>query len=88
MEKYFELLDKIENEKINIVKLYLLSSINMAGKNKKEEWAMVNYCYNLWIDIDVDIDLSRLADIVCWNWEEIKTNKKTNQDIIEMCLNY
>lgn len=82
MEKYFKLLEQIENEKIDIVKLYLLSSIKFTQDSKEEEWKIVNYCYDMWLKIDADIDLAKLADIVVENWEDIKEDKYGYNDII------
>lgn len=88
MEKYYKMLKNIEEQKIDMVKLFLLSTINMSQDTREEEWKIVNYCYNLWIDIDVDIDLVRLADIVVEHWEEIKRNEITDDEIINICLSY
>ena len=88
MEKYYNELKNIEEQKIDIVKLFLLSTINMSQATKKEEWKIVNYCYDLWIDTDVDLDLSRLADIVVENWEDIQNDKMLDDEIVEICLNY
>lgn len=88
MEKYYNVLKNIEEQKIDIVKLFLLSTINMSQATKEEEWKIVNYCYDLWIDTDVDLDLSRLADIVVENWEDIQNDKMLDDEIVEICLNY
>lgn len=88
MEKYYNVLKNIEEQKIDIVKLFLLSTINMSQATKEEEWKIVNYCYDLWIDTDVDLDLSRLADIVVENWEDIQNDKILDDEIVEICLNY
>lgn len=88
MEKYYNELKNIEEQKIDIVKLFLLSTINMSQATKEEEWKIVNYCYDLWIDTDVDLDLSRLADIVVENWENIQNDKMLDDEIVEICLNY
>lgn len=82
MEKYFKLLKQIENEKIDITKLYLLSCLEFTQDNEKEEWKMVKYCYNMWLKIDEDIDLAKLAYIVDKNWKDIKENKYGYNDII------
>ena len=86
MEKYYKMLKNIEEQKIDMVKLFLLSTINMSQDTRKEEWKIVNYCYDLWIDADVDIDLARLADIVVEHWEEIQKDEMTDDEIIEICL--
>ena len=88
MEKYYEVLKQIEGQKIDIVKLFLLSTINMSQATKEEEWKIVNYCYDLWLEADVDLDLSRLADIVVEFWGKIQNNEMTDEEIIEMCLSY
>ena len=88
MEKYFKLLGDIEKEKIDITKLYLLSSFQYSLDNEKDEWKAVNYCYDLWLMIDVDVSLSRLADIVADRWEEIKINKISKKEIIDILLDY
>lgn len=88
MEKYYEVLKQIEGQKIDIVKLFLLSTINMSQTTKEEEWKIVNYCYDLWLEADVDLDLSRLADIVVEFWGKIQNNEMTDEEIIEMCLSY
>ena len=87
MEKYYEMLKNVEEQKIDIVKLFLLSTINMSQDTKEEEWKIVNYCYDLWIDADVDIDLARLADIVVEHWKEIQNDEIFDDEIIEICLN-
>lgn len=86
MEKYYEMLENVEEQKIDIVKLFLLSTINMSQDTKEEEWRIVNYCYDLWIDTDVDIDLARLADIVVEHWKEIQNDEIFDNEIIEICL--
>lgn len=86
MEKYYNELKNIEEQKIDIVKLFLLSTINMSQATKEEEWKIVNYCYDLWLDTDIDLDLSRLADIVVEFWGKIQRDEMTDEEIIEMCL--
>lgn len=88
MEKYYNVLKNIEEQKIDIVKLFLLSTINMSQATKEEEWKIVNYCYDLWLEADIDLDLSRLADIVVENWEDIQNDKMLDDEIVETCLNY
>lgn len=82
MNKYFKILEQLENEKIDIVKLFLLSSIKFTQDNEEEEWKIVNYCYDMWLEIDDDIDLAKLADIVVENWEDIKKDKYGYDDIV------
>ena len=82
MEKYFEKLEDLENQKIDIVKLFLLSSVKFSQDNKKEEWNIVNYCYDMWLEIDEDIDLAKLADVVVENWKDIKKDKYGCDDIV------
>ena len=86
MEKYYNIIKNIEEQKIDIVKLFLLSTINMSQATKEEEWKIVNYCYDLWLEADIDLDLSRLADIVVEFWSKIQNDEMTDKEIIEMCL--
>lgn len=86
MDEYYEILDMIEAKRIDITKLYLLSCLE--GNGKEKEIQMMNYCYNLWLNADVDIELSRLADIVRDNWSRIQQDEMLDTDIIEMCLDY
>lgn len=88
MEKYYKMLGNIEEQKMDIVKLFLLSTINMSQDTKEEEWEIVQYCYKLWLYADTDMDLSRLADIVVEHWQEIKKNEITDDEIIDICLSY
>ena len=46
----------------------------------------MNYCYEVWLEADVDINLSRLADIVIEYWDEIQNDDMTSEDIIEEIL--
>ena len=82
MNKYFKILEQLENEKIDIVKLFLLSSIKFTQDNEEEEWKIVNYCYDMWLEIDDDIDLAKLAYIVVENWEDIKNDEYGYDDIV------
>lgn len=86
MEKYFKILEEIEKNNLDITKLYILSCLNL--KDKELAIRQMNYIYDLWIDTDVDLDLSRLADIVVENWEDIQNDKMLDDEIVEICLNY
>lgn len=85
MEKYFEMLEKINKENIYITKLYLLSCLDISDRELATE--QMEFCYDLWLEADVDMDLARLADIVKEYWEEIQNDKLTDEEIIEECLN-
>lgn len=86
MEKYFEILDKIIREGIDTTKLYILSCLDLEDRETAVK--QLNYIYKAWVDLDVDIDLSRLSDIVREHWDEIETNKISEDEIVEICLNY
>lgn len=86
MEKYYEILDMIKAENLDITKLYLLSCLRGEFVDSKTEIEAMNYCYDLWLDADVDLDLGRLADIVRDNYDEICNDELLDTDIIEMCL--
>lgn len=85
MEKYFKILEEIEKNNLDITKLYILSCLDL--KDRELAIRQMNYIYDLWIDADVDLDLSRLADIVVENWEDIQNDKMLDDEIIEICLN-
>lgn len=59
----------------------------MTQDTELEEWEIMNYCYDLWLNIDKDLCLSRLADTVVNNWGEIKSGETTKNEIIEEILN-
>lgn len=85
MEKYFEMLEKINKENIDMTKLYLLSCLDLSDKELATE--QMKFCYDLWLEADVDMDLARLTDIVDKNWEKIQNDEITDEEIIEECLN-
>lgn len=85
MEKYFEMLEKINKENIYITKLYLLSCLDISDRELATE--QMEFCYDLWLEADVDMDLARLTDIVDKNWEKIQNDEITDEEIIEECLN-
>ena len=78
MDKYFEMLDKIVEEKIDMTKLYILSCI----ERDEENLAKLDYIYDTWLDIDEDICLARLCDIVNTHWEEIKEETFDYEDLV------
>lgn len=84
MEKYFEILKTIKAERIDITKLYLLSCVSNSY-DEETKIKIMNYCYDVWIEADVDLDLSKLADVVCYEWNNIENKTFKKQDIIEMC---
>lgn len=86
MEKYFKILEEIEKNNLDITKLYILSCLDL--KDRELAIKQMDYIYDLWIEVDVDLDLSRLADIVVENWEDIQNDKMLDNEIVEICLNY
>lgn len=83
-KKYFEILDKIYKEKIDITKLYILSCCAM--ETDELDWAVMEYTYKCWLDADTDLDLAKLTAIVCDNWKEIQNEEIQEDEIISMCL--
>lgn len=78
MEKYFEILKEIEDNRIDMTKLYILSCIENFKPTKSLCYSLNNaifevmeYIYDTWLEIDEDICLAKLCDIVCEHWEEI-----------------
>lgn len=84
MEKYFEILNKISEEKIDITKLYILSCCSMD--TEELNWAVMEYTYDCWLEADTDLDLAILTAIVIDHWKGIETDRITTEEIIEMCL--
>lgn len=78
MEKYLEILKIMDENKIDNIKLHILSCIKHFKTNKtlyySQEQAIfevADYIYNTWLEIDGNICLEKLCDIVCEHWEEI-----------------
>lgn len=84
-KKYFKILNKIAEEKIDITKLYILSCCAM--NTEELDWAVMEYTYKCWLKADTDLDLAKLTAIVNDNWEEITEDKIDMEEIIDMCLN-
>lgn len=84
MDKYFEMLDKIMEENIDITKLYILSCCTMD--TKELGWEVMEYTYNAWLQADTDLDLARLTAIVVDHWQGIIEDKIDMQEIIDICL--
>lgn len=88
-EKYFEILDKINKEKIDITKLYLIDCLSMNKKfNKETIYAQAEFCYDVWLNSNVDLSLSRLAELVQYHWAEIQNDEMFDEDIIEKCVEF
>ncbi|MGN1326917.1 MAG: hypothetical protein ACI4VQ_02370 [Clostridia bacterium] len=82
--KYFNMLENIKKENIDMTKLYILSCMDIS--DKELSWQMMNFAYDVWVNADVDLDLSRLADIIVEHWEEIQNDEIFENEIIEICL--
>lgn len=80
MEKYYKILKEINENKLDITKLYILSCIDTKDENSASE--KLEYIYDTWLDIDNDICLAKLCDIVCEHWEEIINEEYDYDDII------
>ena len=85
-KKYFEMLDKIVEEKIDITKLYILSCCPFD--TDELNWAVMEYTYDVWLEADTDLDLARLTAVVVDNWEEIQNDEITDTEIIDMTVTY
>lgn len=83
-KKYFEMLDKITEENVDITKLYILSCCSM--ETDELDWEVMEYTYKCWLDADTDLDLAKLTAIVCDNWKEIQNEEISEDEIISMCL--
>lgn len=78
MEKYFEILKEIEDNNIDMTKLYILSCLQQDVDTLQK----LDYIYDTWLDIDEDICLARLCDIVDMHWEEIQEDDYGYDDIV------
>lgn len=87
MERYFEILDMIKAERLDITKLYVLSSTDNT-LSKEERLEQMDYVYNTWLDADVDVDLARMTDIVTENWEKIRNDEMTDEEVLEETVCY
>lgn len=87
MERYFEILNMIKAERLDITKLYVLSSTDNT-LSKEERLEQMDYVYNTWLDADVDVDLARMTDIVIENWEKIKNDEMTDEEVLEETVCY
>ena len=85
-EKYFKMLKEIKEEKLDITKLYILSCC--YRETEELNYKIMEYTYDCWIEADIDLDLCRLTDIVCENWEAIQEDKIQMTEIIEKCVVY
>ena len=83
-KRYFDILDKITEEKIDITKLYILSCMGFSSDEKN--WEVMQYTYECWLEADTDLDIARLACIASDNWEEIENGEIERQEIIDECL--
>lgn len=77
--KYEEILNEIDNNKIDITKLYILSCLPTQDE---ERYDMLSAIYDLWLEIDKDICLARLCDLIYDNWEDYKNEEYDIDDII------
>lgn len=87
MEKYLEILSIMKKEKLDTTKL-LLVDIFKYQLEKEELQKAVDFAYELWLKSNVDISLTRLADVVADNWEDIKIGKMSKADITNITLSY
>lgn len=87
MEKYLEILNIMKKEKLDTTKL-LLVDIFKYQLEEEELQKAVDFAYELWLKSNVDISLTRLADVVADNWEDIKIGKMSKADITNITLSY
>lgn len=87
MEKYLEILNIMKKEKLDTTKL-LLIDIFKYQLEKEELQRAVDFAYELWLKSNVDISLTRLADVIADNWEGIKNEEITKDEIMNITLSY
>lgn len=81
MEKYDEIRKQMKENNLDMTRLYIYDIVFWSDIEKEEHKKAVDYIYDTWLDIDADICLARLCDIVCENWEDIKSDEYTQEDI-------
>lgn len=71
------LLNRLEKEKIDIVKLYILDEIihDYEGKDIETIERMLKYTYDLWLHGETKASPDYIAYAVVEKWEEIKDNE-------------
>lgn len=81
MENYEKIIKEMEKNHLDITRLYIYDIVR-GVLTKKEHKEAVEFVYDTWLDIDADLDLAKLTDVVCENWEEIKNDEFDQDDII------
>ena len=82
MEKYEQIINFMKESKLDMTRLYIYDTVRVLLP-KEEHKAAVEYVYDVWLDFDNDLTLSRLTDVVCEKWVEIKNDEIKQDDIID-----
>ena len=83
--KYSTTRNKTDYKDLGLSDVYIFGhSLDISDKDLS--WQMMNFAYDIWLNADVDLDLSRLADIIVEHWEEIQNDEIFENEIIEICL--
>lgn len=82
MEKYEQIINLMKENKLDMTRLYIYDTVRVLLP-KEEHKAAVEYVYDVWLDFDNDLTLSRLTDVVCEKWVEIKNDEIKQDDIID-----
>lgn len=79
-KKYFDFLDELDNNGINIDILYILNRFNIEDKELALEQALyVYHIYDMYQD-QVDLNLDVLIDVVIDKWADIKETQTEELD--------
>ena len=84
---YFELLHDCKVNRIDTTLLYALdcvknSNLEDTQYDKETIFEMATLVNNVWLKSDVDLSISRIADVIVENWEEIKKEDMSTSDIL------
>lgn len=82
MEEYLKILKNIENKKLDINILYILSCLELKYMNKKTIQKQTDYIYNIWKKSTIDLSLSKLCEVVKSVWGSIEEGRFSESDII------
>lgn len=90
MEEYLRILKNMENKRMDNTFLYITSCLNYKNLDVETLDEQANMIYNFWLDSDVELDLSKLCDVVSFNFDKIKQEKTAGNsynDILDLYYN-
>ena len=83
IEKYKQIIKEMNKLGVDIIRLFIYDVVMMYDMyNDDTHNEMVEFIFDTWLDIDDDINLAKLADVVCENWVAIRNDNFSQDDII------